>query len=54
MFSFDDMEEKVVVRFEGKKGQGAIYEITLCKYLDPKNELPIDPNIRFLCVAHLV
>ena len=30
VFSFDDIEEKVVVRFEGEKGQDAIYEITLC------------------------
>ena len=30
VFSFDDTEEKVAVRFEGKKGQDAIYEITLC------------------------
>ena len=42
-------EEKVVVRFENKKGQDAIYEITLCQYLDPDNELPINPNKRFLC-----
>ena len=28
LFSFDDTEEKVAVRFEGKKGQDAIYEIT--------------------------
>ena len=54
VFSFDDTEEKVAVRFEGEKGQDAIYEITLCKYLDPENELPIDQSIRFLCVAHLV
>ena len=54
VFSFDDTEEKVVVRFEGEKGQDAIYEITLCKYLDPENELSIDPSIRVLCVAHLV
>ena len=46
VFSFDDTEEKVVVRFED--------EIAFCKYLNPENELPIDPNIRFLCVAHLV
>ena len=48
IFSFDDTEEKVVVRFEGEKGQDAIYEITLCQYLDPENELPIDQSIRFL------
>ena len=55
-FSFDDTEEQVAVRFEGEKGQDAIYEITLCKYLDPENELSIDPIIRlwFLCVPHLV
>ena len=52
VFSFEDTEEKVAVRFEGEKDQHAIYEITLCKYLDPENELPIDPSIRFLCVAH--
>ena len=52
VFSFDDTEEKVAVRFEGENSQDAIYEITLCQYLDPENELPIDPSIRFLCVAH--
>ena len=51
-FSFDDTEEKVAVRFEGEKDQDEIYEITLCQYLDPENELPINPSIRFLCVAH--
>ena len=54
VFLFDDTEEEVAVRFESKKGQDAIHEITLCKYLDPENELPIDPSIRLLCVAHLV
>ena len=54
VFSFDDAEEKVAVRFEGEKYQDAIYKITLCKYLDPDNELPIDQGIRFLCVAHPV
>ena len=54
MFSFDDTEEKVAEKFEYEKGQDAIYEITLCKYHNPENELPIDPSIRFLCVAHLV
>ena len=54
VFSFNDTEEKVAVRFEGGKGQDAIYEITLCRYLEPENELPIDPSIRFLCVAHAV
>ena len=54
VFSFDDTEEKVAARFEGKKGQDAIYEITLCQYLDADNELPIDHSIRFLCVAHPV
>ena len=52
IFSFDDTEEKVAARFEGEKGQDAIYEITLCQYLEPKNELPVNPSIRFLCVAH--
>ena len=47
-----DTEEKVVVRFEGEKGQVAFDEITLFQYLDPENGLPIDPSIRFLCVAH--
>ena len=54
VFSFNDTEEKVAVRFEGGKGQDAIYEITLCRYLKQENELPIDPSIRFLCVAHAV
>ena len=39
VFSFDDTEEKVTVRFEGAKGQDVIYEITLRKYLDPDNDL---------------
>ena len=43
-----------MVRFESEKGLDAIYEITLCKYLDPENELPIGPSIKFLCMAHLV
>ena len=54
VFLFDDTEEKVAMRFEGEKGQDAIYKITLCKCLDPENELPIGPSIRFLCVAHPV
>ena len=52
MLSFDGTEEKVAVRFEGEKGQDAIYEIKLPKYLDPENELSIDSSIRLLCVAH--
>ena len=54
MFSFDDTEEKVAVRFESEKGQDTIYEITLGQYSDPENRLPIDPSIRFSCVAHPV
>ena len=54
MFSFDNTEEKVSVRFEGEKDQDAIYEIQLCKYIDPENQLPIDPSIKFLCMAHPV
>ena len=54
VFSFDDTVKKVAMRFEGEKDQDAICEITLCKYLNPENELPIGPSIRFLCVAHLV
>ena len=54
MFSFDDTEEQVAVTFKGEKGQDAVYEITLRKYLDPENDLLIGPSIRFLCVAHLV
>ena len=52
VFFFDDTVEKVVLRFEGEKGQDAIYEITLCQYLDPEKKLPTDPSIRLLCVAH--
>ena len=52
MFSFDDTEEKVAVRFEGD--DSFTYTVTLCQYLDPENELPIDPSRRFLCVAHPV
>ena len=36
-----------MVRLEGEKAKDAIYEITFCKYLDPENELPVDPLIRF-------
>ena len=42
VLSFDDTEEKVAVRFEGEQDQDVIYEITLYKYLNPDNELPID------------
>ena len=54
VFSFDDAEEKVAiaVRFEGEKSQDSICKITLSQYLDPENELPIDPRVRFLCVVH--
>ena len=52
VFSFDDTEEKVAVRFEGD--DSLTYKVTLCQYLDPENELPIDSSIRFLCVAHPV
>ena len=54
VFSVDDTEENVAVRFEGEKGRDAVYETTLCKYINPENELPINQGIRFLCVAHLV
>ena len=54
VFSFDDTEDKLAMRFEGKKGQDAIYEIPLCQYFNPENELPIDRSIKFLCVAHPV
>ena len=54
VFPFDYTEEKFAMRFGGEKGQGEIYEITLCKQLDPENELLIGPSIRFLCVAHPV
>ena len=50
VFSFDDTEEKVAVRFEGD--DSLTYTVTLCQYLDPDNELPIEPSIRFLCMAH--
>ena len=53
VFSFDGTEEKVLVKSEGEKeGQDVIYEITMCRYLDPENELPMDPSIRFLYMAH--
>ena len=54
VFLFDDTEEKVAVKFEGEKGQDVIYEITLCKYLNLRNELPIGQGVRFLCVTHPV
>ena len=47
-FLFDDTEENVAVRFEGKMGQDAIYDITLCKYFDPYNELHIDIRYKVL------
>ena len=52
VFSFDDTEEKVVVRFQGEMAQDGIFETTLCKYLDPENEWSMNPSMRFLCVAH--
>ena len=52
VFSFDDAEEKVAVRFEGD--DSLTYTVTLCQYLGPENKLPIDPSIRFLRVAHPV
>ena len=54
VFLFDDIEEKVAAKFEGEKGQDAIYETRLCRYLDSENELPIDPSIRIFCVVDLV
>ena len=61
VFSFNETEEKVAVRFEGDDRPAAqlnehslTYTVTLCPYLDPENKLPIDPSIRFLCVAHAV
>ena len=54
VFPFDGTEEKVAVRFKDEKDQDTIYEITLCQYLDPGNELSIDRSISFLCVAHPV
>ena len=52
VFSLNDTEENVAVRFEDD--DSLTYTVTLCQYLDPDNELSIDPNIRFLCVAHAV
>ena len=52
VFSLDDTEEKVAVRFEGD--DSSVCTVTLCQYLDPENELPVDPSIRFLCLAHPV
>ena len=52
VFSFDDTEEKIAVRFEGD--DCLTYTVTLCQYLDPENKLPIDSSIKFLCVAHPV
>ena len=54
VFSFDNTEEKVAMRFEGEKGQDIIYEMTLCNYLDQDNELPIDQSISFLCAVNSV
>ena len=44
VFSFDDTEERVAVRFEGD--DSLVYTVTLCQYLDPENELHIDPGIK--------
>ena len=52
VFSFDDTEEKLAVRFEGN--DSLIYTVTLRQYLDPGNELPIDSSVRFSCKAHPV
>ena len=52
VFSFNDTEEKFAVRFEGEKGQDAVYKITLCRYFYLDNELTIDQSIRLLRVAH--
>ena len=38
MFFYLMTQEKVVVRFEGEKGQDETYEMTLCQYLDPANK----------------
>ena len=48
VFLFDDTEEKSDW-FENEKDQDAIHKITLCKYLDPYNELPIDQSKVFVC-----
>ena len=46
--SFDETDEQIAIRFEGNASQ---YEITLSQYVDHNSELPIDPNIRFVCLA---
>ena len=61
IFPFDDTEEKFAVRFEVDdrpatqlSDHSLTYTVTLCQYLNPENELPIDPSRRLLCVAHPV
>ena len=46
--TFDETCKKIAVRFEGEALQ---YEVTLCQYVDHNSQLPIDPSIRFLCIA---
>ena len=56
-FSFDSTEEKVTVRFEGKRVQFmrlVSTPISWCQHLDPGNGLPINPGISYFCVAHSV
>ena len=49
--TFDDTCEKIADRFEGEALQ---YEVTLCQYIDHSSQLPIDPSIRFVCIAKSV
>ena len=37
-----------------QNGSNANYEITLSQYVDHNSELPIDPNIRFICIANAI
>ena len=41
-FHLVTQKKNVAVRFETKKGQDTIDEITSCKYVDSDNELLID------------
>ena len=47
VFSFDDTEEKVAVRFEGD--DSLTYTVTLCQYLDPERAAHRPKHKVFMC-----
>ena len=50
---FEETSEKTAVRFEGEN-YSFKYEITLCQYVDYCSQLPINPSVRFACIANSV